>query len=82
VGKRLQLFAGVDDGGRLIGMITDRDICMCAYREGLPLPALTMSAAAAHRVISCSPGDSLSTAEKLMRDYKILGRGVSWVSRE
>jgi CBS-domain-containing membrane protein len=27
----------LDDGGRLIGMITDRDVCMAAYTRGAPL---------------------------------------------
>jgi CBS domain-containing protein len=32
-----------DEGGRPIGMITDRDSCMCAYTRGLPLTGLQVN---------------------------------------
>jgi len=32
----------VDDAGRVIGMITDRDICMAAYTQGCSLAAASV----------------------------------------
>lgn len=30
----------VDDESRIVGMLTDRDICMAAYTQGRPLPEI------------------------------------------
>jgi acyl-CoA synthetase (AMP-forming)/AMP-acid ligase II len=54
-----------------MGMITDRDICMCAYTQGLPRTALRVSMAMSRTVVLCSPGESLANIEKRMRQYKI-----------
>ena len=56
---------------RVIGMITDRDICMAAYLSGQPLRALTIEGAMAKTVYSCSPLDPLSAAERIMREAQI-----------
>lgn len=56
---------------RVIGMITDRDICMAAYLSGQPLQALTIEGAMAKTVHSCSPQDPLSVAERMMREGQI-----------
>jgi len=56
---------------RVIGMITDRDICMAAYLSGQPLQALTIEGAMAKTVYSCNPQDPLATAERIMREAQI-----------
>jgi CBS domain-containing protein len=61
----------VDESGRPIAMITDRDICMCAYTRGLPLAALQVATAMSRTVVSCSAGVSFATAEKQMRQYRL-----------
>lgn len=61
----------VDECQRPMGMITDRDICMCAYTQGLPLAALRVSTAMSRTVVLCSPGETLANAEKRMRQYRI-----------
>ena len=62
----------VDAHGKLVGIVTDRDICMAAYTQGSPLDAIpverVMSGA---RVISCARGDDLETAHQLMRTHEI-----------
>lgn len=57
----------VDDAGRAIGMITDRDICMCALLQGKPLDALRVSVAASRRLASVRPSDSIELAEAIMQ---------------
>lgn len=57
----------VDEEGHVIGIITDRDICMAAYIRGLPLWALQVDGAMAHDVHTCRPGDTLAAAERMMR---------------
>jgi CBS-domain-containing membrane protein len=61
----------VDAGGRLAGIITDRDICMAAYTQGLPLQAIPVERAMSPRVISCSRGDDVEAALRLMRTHEI-----------
>ena len=61
----------VDHEGRVIGMLTDRDICMSAYMEGVPLAWLWATVAMSKEVFSCGADDDLATAEKLMREKQV-----------
>jgi CBS domain-containing protein len=61
----------VDDHGKLVGIITDRDVCMAAYTQGLPLAAMPVKRAMSAKVISCTRGDDLETAHRLMRTHEI-----------
>lgn len=61
----------VNDDGSVVGMITDRDICMSAYTQGTPLPAIQVSSAMAWEVASCRADASLDAAERLMRERKV-----------
>jgi len=70
----------VDDEQRVVGMITDRDICMGALSRGQPLHEIHVGHAATTSVI-CVPQDaSLETAEALMRKHQI--RRLPVVDRE
>jgi CBS-domain-containing membrane protein len=60
-----------DGAQRIVGMITDRDICMSALFKGRPLNELIVSDAMAKDVKTCRPTDSLSAAERIMRDAQI-----------
>ena len=62
----LPVLAG-DAGTGVAGMITDRDICMCALFEKRPLEDLRVSTAMAKQVQLCRPYDDLRKAEKIMR---------------
>lgn len=61
----------IDAHGKLAGIVTDRDICMAAYTQGLPLAAIPVQRAMSARVVSCSRGDELETAHRLMRTHEI-----------
>lgn len=61
----------VGDDGTVVGLLTDRDICMAAYTQGKPLQAIPVSRAMAKQVFSCHPDDSIEAAERLMTDKKI-----------
>jgi CBS domain-containing protein len=56
---------------RTVGVVTDRDICMCALFKGSPLRELRVSDAMAHEVRACRASDSLAEAEKAMRSARI-----------
>lgn len=53
---------------RVIGMITDRDICMSALFQGKPLSALRVNEAMSRSLTAVRPSDSLAQAERVMRE--------------
>lgn len=57
--------------GAIVGMLSDRDICMAAYTQGKPLYEIPVSIAMAHSVLSCKPTDDLALAEAMMREARI-----------
>ena len=61
----------VDGHGRLAGIVTDRDISMAAYTQGLPLEAIAVERVMSPRVISCARGDDLEAAHRMMRTHEI-----------
>ena len=61
----------VDHEGRLAGIITDRDICMAAYTQGLPIQAIPITSAMTQYALACHLDDSVNTAEELMREGQI-----------
>jgi CBS-domain-containing membrane protein len=61
----------VDEQERLVGMLTDRDICMRAWSTGRALGELSAASAMSKNVVSCKPEDSLERAENLMRVHQV-----------
>jgi CBS domain-containing protein len=61
----------VDQDHRVVGMITDRDICMTAYFQDRPLSNIAVHQAMASNVIACRPEDDVKTAQRLMRDHQL-----------
>jgi CBS domain-containing protein len=62
---------GGDGLARVAGVITDRDICMCALFQNKPLQQLRVSEAMAKQIQVCRPSDSLAKAERMMRDARV-----------
>ena len=61
----------VDMHGKLVGIVTDRDICMASYTQGVPLSAIPVERVMSPKVISCTRTDDLDTAHRLMRTHEI-----------
>lgn len=61
----------VSEDGRVIGVITDRDICMAAYTRGAALEAIPVRAAMSQAVFSSRPSDTAAQAERLMQEKQI-----------
>ena len=61
----------VVEGGTVVGMITDRDICMAAYTQGRRLMHMTVGSAASTNVLTVGENESLRRAEELMRDAQV-----------
>ena len=56
----------VDNDAHLVGVITDRDICMAALFRNQPLTDIQISSVMANDVSTCRPDDPLIDAEHLM----------------
>ena len=68
----LPVCASADGGApRPIGMITDRDICMCGMFQHKPLSELHVADAMSKGIVSCGPADPVDRAESLMREARI-----------
>jgi CBS domain-containing protein len=61
----------VDQEGRVIAMLTDRDICMAALTQGRALGEIHVASAMSRRLSSCRPKDDLKEAEKVMRAHQV-----------
>lgn len=61
----------LDENQRVVGMLTDRDVCMAAYTQGKPLHDIQVSTAMSHSVFFCSPSDDIVRAQKLLRENRI-----------
>lgn len=63
--------AVVNDDGKLVGVITDRDICMATYTQGRPLHEILVNHAMSKHVVAAHPQNSLEDLEGLMATHKI-----------
>ena len=63
--------AVVDSHGQLVGVITDRDICMAAYTRGEPLHQIPVSAAMNKHVVTCRPDDNDTEVAALMGKHLV-----------
>ncbi len=61
----------VDAEARVVGMITDRNVCMAAFTRGKALHECRVSEAMSRTVYSCSETDRVSDVEELMQDRQI-----------
>jgi len=59
-----------EDGG-VLGMVTDRDICMAAYTCGKRLSEIQVNEAMSRALVSCNEDDSVTAVEGLMRDHRV-----------
>ena len=71
VGARLLEVPVIDERGFLITMLSDWDVCLCAYTQGKVLAQIPVTCAAPDRVQVVRPEDSLDFAHELMRKHHI-----------
>jgi CBS domain-containing protein len=72
----------LDHEGKLIGMVTDRDICMATFTQGKAPQDICVADVMSKQVFACHPGDSLESAELLMSEKQIRRLPVVNGSRE
>lgn len=61
----------VDALDRVVGIVTDRDICMGAYTQGKALTEIEVSTVCSEEVATCKATDSLDTAQRLMMNHQV-----------
>ncbi len=59
------------DGTELVGMLTDRDICMAAYTQGKRLDEIPVWSVMATQLSCCHPEESLQDAEQTMKEAQV-----------
>ena len=57
----------LDEDARVVGVVTDRDICMAAMHERRAISEIPVSHSMAKQVHTCGPHDPISVAERLMK---------------
>ena len=60
-----------DASGKLVAIVTDRDVCMAAYTQGQPLTRIVASTAASRSVATVRENATIDTVESLMRDHQV-----------
>ena len=55
-----------DGSGLVVGVLTDRDICMATLLQGGRLEEMPVTSAMSTNIQTCQPSDTLSEAEQLM----------------
>lgn len=61
----------VTDQGKVVGLVTDRDICMASYTQGRRLGDMSVASAMSQQVFSCAPDDSIGDALAVMAEKRI-----------
>jgi len=61
----------VDETGRLIGMITDRDICMAVATRNKPASEVTVWETVSDKAYTCLVSDDVHTALGIMKREKV-----------
>jgi CBS-domain-containing membrane protein len=61
----------IDAGGGVVGMLTDRDVCMAAYTQGRRLDDITVGTAMSRPAQACAPSATIEEAEDLMMAHAV-----------
>jgi CBS domain-containing protein len=60
-----------DEGGRVVGVITDRDICIASATRARPEGDIAVRDVISSDLYTCTPGDDVRTALDTMRQRKV-----------
>lgn len=59
------------DSGKLLGMITDRDLCCSVVASGLDPKKTTIEKFISLNPVTCREGENLDSCERLMQEHQI-----------
>lgn len=63
--------AVVDDAGKVLGVLSDRDVCMAAYTQGRRLDDVAVANAMSRAVRTCSASAAVEDAEDIMAAHAV-----------
>jgi CBS domain-containing protein len=69
--RRCGTVAVVDDAGKAIGVLTDRDVCMAAYTQGRRLDDVAVGSAMSRAVRTVSASAAIEDAEDVMAAHAV-----------
>lgn len=61
----------VDGEQRVVGVVTDRDVCMGAYTQGKSLMEVPVESVMSRDIRVCKAEDEVASVERIMRENKI-----------
>ena len=61
----------VDATNVLVGVVTDRDLCMASYTQGRPLDEIAVVGAMARQLRTCRPDDPITTVLAAMQQAQV-----------
>ena len=61
----------VDERGKAVGVITDRDICMAAYTQGRVLSEIPLEAVMSQELLTVAPEADVEVVRNLMREHQV-----------
>lgn len=61
----------VDDRGVVVGVLTDRDVCLATARRSSATEEIPVAEVCSGKVYSCSPGDEIHVALHTMRNARV-----------
>ncbi|HET6671667.1 MAG TPA: CBS domain-containing protein [Pyrinomonadaceae bacterium] len=61
----------VAEGGKVVGLITDRDICMAAMTKGRNESSIAIEDVISGKLFTCKSADDIHSALNTMRDNKV-----------
>jgi CBS domain-containing protein len=56
---------------KVLGVVTDRDVCMASFTQGLPPRAIPIDRVMSRSVIHCSPQDDLERVHAKLRNHQV-----------
>jgi CBS domain-containing protein len=61
----------LNEEGLVVGMLTDRDICMAVFFQGVPMSEIKVFNVMSKHLFVCTPDDDIAAAQKVMSDKKV-----------
>ena len=61
----------VDEEGRVVGVVTDRDLCMASYTRNEPLSRMPVREAMAKEIFTCRTDDEESAVHAKLRQHQV-----------
>jgi len=61
----------VNAQNKVVGMVTDRDICLALGRVPLPAAGIPVTEVMSRRVYACAPGEEIPAALRTMKNKKV-----------